>query len=405
VAVSLRGTPGRVSERRLLLILVLATALGPVAMQIFIPALPAIQQHFAVSAAAAQLVFSLSAFAMAAATLVYGPVSDRCGRRPVILIGLAIYLLGSAACALAPSIGMLVVGRIVQAAGGCVGMVLSRAIVRDLYDREHAATMLAWITMAMVAAPMVSPAVGGLLTDWFGWPSVFTIAGLAGLVVLAAVWSDLPETAPRSTGHAGLAAMAGDFRLLLSSGAFLGFTGQAAFSISVFFGFLAGAPYLMIVVYERPAFEYGLYFVMVSGAFMLGNFLAARLTRRLGLERMVLLGSTGSLCGSLAGLGLALAGVWSPLALFVPVALGALAQGAAMPNVQAAVVSVRPRLAGAASGLAGFVQMSVAAIAAQLLGSLQWGSPVPLTLGMAVLAGLALGCALLAVLSDRNTAD
>jgi DHA1 family bicyclomycin/chloramphenicol resistance-like MFS transporter len=135
---------------RFVAVLVAATALGPFAMQVFLPALPAIQEDFAVGAATAQLVFSLSAFAIAVATLFYGPLSDRVGRRPALLGGLVVYLLGSLACTIAPSILTLIFGRIVQAAGGCAGIVLTRAIVRDLYEREQAATMLAYITMAMV---------------------------------------------------------------------------------------------------------------------------------------------------------------------------------------------------------------------------------------------------------------
>ena len=391
-----KAGPQITSEARLLLVLAVATALGPVAMQIFLPALPAIQLHHGVSAAAAQLVFSASAFAMAVATLAYGPLSDRYGRRPAMLAGLVIFLVGSAVCVLATTITGLIVGRVVQAAGGCVGMVLGRAIVRDLYDREHAATMLAWITMAMVTAPMVSPAIGGLLTDHLGWPSVFVAGGLLGLVVLLAVWRELPETAPTVGVATRSSEMLRSFGALLRSRAFIGYAGQSAFSISVFFGFLAGAPYLMIRVYERPAFEYGLYFVLVSGAFMLGNFGAARLTRRIGLERMILLGSTGSLAGAAATLLLALAGVWTPLAMFLPMSFGAFSQGLAMPNTQAAVVSVRPDLAGAASGLAGFVQMGIAAVAAQTIGSFQTGTPYPMSVGLTLFAALALLSALFA---------
>jgi DHA1 family bicyclomycin/chloramphenicol resistance-like MFS transporter len=385
-----RAGPPITSEARLLIVLAVATALGPVAMQIFLPALPAIQLHHGVSAAAAQLVFSVSAFAMAVATLLYGPFSDRYGRRPAMLAGLVIFLVGSAMCVLASTITGLIFGRVIQAAGGCVGMVLGRAIVRDLYDRERAATMLAWITMAMVTAPMVSPAIGGALTDYFGWPSVFVAGGLLGLLVILAVWRELPETAPRLGVVTSVREMLRSFGTLLRSRAFIGYAGQAAFSISVFFGFLAGAPYLMIRVYERPAIEYGLYFVLVSGAFMVGNFGAARFTRRVGLERMILLGSSGSLAGALTTLLLALAGVWTPLALFLPMSFGALAQGIAMPNTQAAVVSVRPDLAGAASGLAGFVQMGVAAVAAQTIGSFQTGTPYPMTVGLTLCAALAL---------------
>lgn len=371
------------------MVLVLATGLGPFAMQVFLPALPAIQAGFRASAAAAQLAFSLSTLAIAVATLVYGPVSDRFGRRPALLGGLFVFLLGTTLCAAAPSLELLILGRIVQAAGGCAGMVLSRAIVRDLFPREQAAQALAWITMAMVVAPMMAPALGGLLVDLAGWRSIF-LAGLAvGAVVLAACAARLTETA-RPGRLASGAAMLGAFALLLRQRAFRGWAMQAAFSMAVFFAFLAAAPFLVVEAYGRPAVEYGLLFVLISAAFMAGNFAAARLSVRAGSERMILLGSAGSLAGAGLALTLALAGQWTPLALFLPTALGAFAQGVAMPNAQAAIVSVAPELAGSAAGLSGFLQMTVAAAAAQIVGSLATGSPLPVTLGMTLCAALAL---------------
>jgi DHA1 family bicyclomycin/chloramphenicol resistance-like MFS transporter len=381
---------------RFVAVLVLATALGPFAMQVFLPALPAIQEDFAVGAATAQLVFSLSAFAIAVATLFYGPISDRVGRRPALIGGLLIYLIGSVVCALAPSVGVLILGRIVQAAGGCAGIVLSRAIVRDLYGREQAATVLAYITMAMVAAPMVAPAFGGLLTDLSGWRSVFLAGVAVGVLILLAVRAELAETA-RDVGAAGQRASGRSFARLLRSPPFLGYALQGAFSISVFFCFLAAAPYLMVKVMGRPASEYGLMFVLVSGAFMVGNFAAARLTPRVGSDRMILAGSVGSLAGALLMLGLLLAGSWSPWSVFLPTSLGAFAQGLAVPNTQAAFISVDPQAAGTASGLGGFLQMGTAAVAAQVVGSIQDGTPYPMALGMSLCALAALFAALVAV--------
>lgn len=376
--------------RGLLAVLVLATALGPFAMQVFLPALPAIQAGFAASPAEAQLAFSLSTLAIALATLVYGPLSDRIGRRPALTGGLLLYLAGTALCLFAPSLELLILGRIVQAAGGCAGMVLSRAIVRDLYPREQAAQALAWITMAMVVAPMMAPALGGLLVDAAGWRSIFALGLLAGLVVHLACRARLVETGRPGETVAGPRAMLGAFAILLRHRAFQGYAAQAAFSMAVFFGFLAAAPFLVVETYRRPAVEYGLLFVLVSGAFMAGNFAAARLSARFGSERMILWGSAGSLAGAALALALALSGVWTPLALFLPTAMGGFAQGLAMPNAQAAIVSVHPGLAGSASGLAGFLQMATAALAAQLVGSLATGSPVPVTFAMTLCATLAL---------------
>lgn len=380
---------------RFVAVLVLATALGPFAMQVFLPALPAIQETFGVGAAVAQLAFSLSAFAIAVATLFYGPISDRVGRRPALIGGLLVYLAGSVLCALAPTIGVLILGRVVQAAGGCAGIVLSRAIVSDLYAREQSATVLAYITMAMVVAPMLAPVLGGFLTDLVGWRAVFLVGAAAGVLILVAVRAELAETAPPAARGHGRRARHG-FAALLRSPVFLGYALQGAFSMSVFFAFLAAAPYLMVKVMGRPASEYGLMFVLISAAFMVGNFAAARLTPRVGGDRMIILGSLGSLAGALTTLVLVAVGYWTPWAVFLPTSFGAFAQGMAMPNTQAAFVSVDPQAAGAASGLGGFLQMGTAALVAQVVGSIQNGTPYPMAVGMAACAAAALTAALVA---------
>lgn len=375
--------------------LVLATALGPFAMQVFLPALPAIQGAFAVSAATAQLALSLSALSIAVATLFYGPLSDRVGRRPALIGGLLVYLAGSLACAFAPGMGALILGRIVQAAGGCAGIVLSRAIVADLYGPERSATVLAYITMAMVVAPTLAPAAGGLLADALGWRAVFVAGALVGLLVLVAVRAELAETAPAKAraGHGGVWR---SFPRLLRSPAFLGYALQGAFSIATFYAFLAAAPYLMVKVMGQPASAYGLMSISVSVAFMIGNYAAARLTPRLGTRRMILTGSIGAFLAMLALLALVAGGAWAPWAIFLPTSLGALAQGLALPNAQAAMVGSDPQSAGAASGLGGFLQMALAAAAAQLVGSVQNGTPWPMALGMTTCAALALIAALVA---------
>ncbi len=392
----------RIEEWRLLLILVVATAIGPFSMQIFLPALPSIQAGFAVSAATAQLAFSLSALAMAVATLIFGPLSDRLGRRPALIAGLVIFLAGSLICAFANSIGLLIFGRVVQAAGGCAGMVLGRAIVRDLYDREKSASAIAYITMAMVVAPMVAPAIGGALTDLFDWSAVFLLGGALGVLVLIAVRGHLPETLVPHGRPTTFGAMLGDFGTLIRMPAFLGFAFQGGFSMAVFFSFLAAAPYVMITVLERPPSEYGLMFIVVSAAFMAGNFTTARLSRRLGINRMVLGGSAGTLFGACVLVLVVPAVYVTPWALFLPMMFIAFTQGLSMPNSLAAVISLRPDLAGAASGLAGFLQMGTAALVAQVIGSIQSGSPYPMAIGMLVSAALMMVSAVYAVTRARG---
>jgi MFS transporter, DHA1 family, multidrug resistance protein len=369
-------------------LLVGMTAAAPLSMQIFVPALPAIQRGFAVPTGVAQLALSLSILANAFATLSYGPLSDRFGRRPAVLAGLGLFVAGSVMCALAPTIDLLIAGRIVQAAGAAAGMVIARAIVRDLYERDRAARMIAYLTIAMVVAPMLAPSVGAILMDLADWRAIFIALTVAGIMLLWSAHLRLVETRRHAGGGHSLLTGAGR---LMRSGAFLSYVLQSAFSMSTFFAFVAGAPYFMIDVLERPATEYGLWFIIVSLGYMLGNFTAARVTPRVGIDRMILVGSIFALVGTGLTFCLLLSLPWAPALLFGPVMLSAVSNGFSMPNAQAGAISVDPSLAGTASGVAGFTQLACAALVSQAVGMLQDGTPYPMLAFM-------LGCATLSLL-------
>ena len=373
-----------------LVVLVGATALGPLAIQIFLPSLPAIQADLQVSGSLAQLVFSLSAGAIAVSMLVYGPVSDRFGRRPTLVAGLILYLIGSLVSTFAPNIAVLILGRMIQAVGGAAPLTLTRTIIRDLYGRERSASMITYITMAMVIAPMLAPAIGGYLNDWIGWRANFAFCGLVGVLVTALVITGLPETHHQRVGIPGLAGMFATFGQLLRNPAFCGFALQSAFCLASFFSFAAAAPYVVIVVMERSASAYGLFFIVISLAFMLGNFVAGRISERVGVERMVVIGSSLAVLATLSCLlAITLFG-WVPWALFGPCILLAIGNGFSVPNAMAGAISVEPRAAGAASGLAGFLQMLTAAVFAQLSGMWQNGTPFPMVGFMIAASALAL---------------
>jgi DHA1 family bicyclomycin/chloramphenicol resistance-like MFS transporter len=369
-------------------LLIALTALAPLSLQIFLPALPAIQGTFGVSSGMAQLVLSLSILANAFSMLAYGPISDRFGRRPAVIVGLVAFVGGSVISAVAPDVLTLIFGRIVQAIGGAAGMVLARAMVRDLYDREHAARMIAYLTMAMVVAPMMAPTIGGLLTEIFDWRAIFWFVAAVGLTLTFLVVRQLVETHPAlASGSSGLFAGAS---ALLHSSAFVSYALQSTFAICIFFAFISGAPYFMISVLGRSTAEYGLYFIAVSAGFMLGNFVAARLSIRVGLDRMILIGSLFALAAVVFALVLLTQAPWHPLALFGPMTAGAFANGLTVPNAQAGAVSVDPALAGTASGVAGFSQMFAAALVSQLVGMLQNGTPYPMLWVMTAAAALCL---------------
>ena len=376
----------------LLALLVLLTGLGPAALQIFLPAIPIIQADFQVSSAAAQLTLSLSTLSIAVSTLWFGPLSDRIGRRPAVMLGLAVFVIGSIGCVLAPSIGTLIVARIIQAAGGAAGMVIARAMIRDRHAPEDAASMLAIVTTAMVVAPMLSPVLGGALTDTFGWRSTFATAGIAGILILCGCIAALPETRPERSSHAPVQSLfAGSSRLLLDRH-FLAYALQGAFSLALYYALLGGGPYIVMEVMGGTATHYALWFLPVAGMFMAGNLVASRISRRFGIDRMVLAGSLGNLAGT--GLSLLLVGLVAiePWAIFLPTAMVAFFQGLSVPNAQVGALSVDPRLVGTASGLSGFLQMAMAALAAQFVGSVQNGTVWPMLLTM-------FGCATLSLLS------
>jgi MFS transporter, DHA1 family, multidrug resistance protein len=286
----------RWSTAALMALLAAITALAPFSLQVFLPALPAIQASFAATPGIVQLALSLSILANAVANLAYGPLSDRLGRRPVLLLGLAAFVVGSFGCALAPSIELLIVGRIVQSIGGAAGMVLARAIVRDLFDRERSASIIAYLTMAMVVAPMLAPTIGAVLLDVVSWRAIFFVAAAIGVALSWPILAMLAETRPpeaRSSGRSFAGAST-----LLRSGPFWSYVLQSTFGISVFFAFIAGAPYFMMDVLGRSATEYGLWFILVSAAFMAGNLVAGRFSARIGLDRMVLAGAVFAVTGA-----------------------------------------------------------------------------------------------------------
>jgi DHA1 family bicyclomycin/chloramphenicol resistance-like MFS transporter len=383
------ATPAFAQRRPSLGILIAVTALGPMALNIFIPAMPGMTAVFGTDYGTIQLTLTLYLFGVAFAQLAMGPLSDRFGRRPVLLAGIALFLVGSLGAALAGTIETLIAARIVQAVGGCAGLVLGRAIVRDTHSREESASMIGYITMAMVVAPMLAPLVGGYLDHWFGWRSTFFAVLAVGAVVLTLAWLLLHETHHDRRIGAGPLAMLRGFGVLLRDAAFAGYALNVSFTTAVFFAFLAGAPYIMIELMQRPSSEYGLYFMMNAVSYMAGNFASGRLATRIGPDRMIFTGSMLALAGVALLTALALGTSMIPLFLFGPVMLVGIANGLSLPSAIASAISLRPDLAGTASGLVGFLQMMVGALATLLVGKLQDDTVFPMAAVMSAAAIIA----------------
>ena len=354
-------------SKQLIVLLAATSALGPAGMQILLPALPVIQDDFSVSNDVAQLTLSLSMFSIAIGTLVYGPMSDKYGRKPTMLLGIFIAIIGSIFCYLADSIGWLIAGRIIQAFGGAVGLVLARAIVRDVYGAEESARVIATLVMVMVIAPMMSPALGGEMMNRFGWESVFLVMAGASVIIFVFLILRQPETLVTPVQFEGIGSMLRTFDGLLKSRPFCGYAFCVTFVSVVFFSFISAAPEIMVSVLNRPPTEYGYYFVMIPIGFMIGNYVTRHFGRSISIDSMIVLGSTIAIGGIVLAIVLNLVGLSHPLALFLPVSIAVFGNGITLPNAQAAAINEFPQYAGSASGLTGFLQMSVSAVAAQFV--------------------------------------
>ncbi len=374
-----------------LALLAAITAIGFSALHIVVPALPILATVFDAGAARVQLVLTLYLVGIAAGQIVYGPLSDRFGRRPVLIAGLATFLAGTLLCGVAWSLAALVVGRVLEAIGACAGIVLGRAIIRDVYEREAAARGIALVMMAMTLAPAVSPAFGAYLAEWVDWRAIFALLGLLGVMVLALTVARLGET-NTSPARLDVVGMAGSYLVLLRSPVFLGFALCSAATSASWFTFCASAPFVLSGPMHRPPSTYGLMILLPMAAYMLGNAAAARFALRVGSMALFVWGLGLSFASGM------LMALWcladpNPWALFVPIALSSIGNGMSQPASMAAGLSVYPRLAGAASGLIGCLQMAVAGFGSFAVGVLPHDSALPMVavVGAFMAIAMALG--------------
>lgn len=347
--------------------LVMIAGLAALTQNIFLPSLNHMADHFEVDYAFMQ--FSVSGFlaGIALLQLAIGPLSDRFGRRPTLIASLSVFLVATLICMLAPSPEIFMVGRMLQTTV-VAGMVLSRAIVRDMVSLEDAASMIGYVTMGMTVVPMIGPTVGGILNDLFGWQASFAALFVLGVVVLVLVSIDLGETnRHRSSGF--LTQFASWPELLLSR-RFWAFTLTATFSSGSFFAFLGGAPFIGNAILNLSPSMLGVQFFFVTAGYLVGNFLSGRYSRRVGIPDMMLYGCLLSLAGVLLPIPLLLWGYTSAFAFFGPMILLGIGNGLTLPSANAGIVSVRPQLAGSASGLGGAITMGGGAVFSALASSI-----------------------------------
>ena len=390
----------------LLLLLVGISAIGPITMNGVLPATSAIMADLRTSYGTAQLILTVFLVATFVAQIVLGRAADRHGRRPVMVFGLAVFSLGSLLCSLAPTIETLLAARFVQGFGAAVCVFLPRTIVRDAWTRDRAASVIGWMTTAMMVAPLFGPALGGWITDTLDWRWMYRGLALLGVVftLLAALFQRetlglmshgrpatsvstvaVPVTAGRRSRAGGPAVPVTDpgaVRTLWASSSFRSLALVLTGSVGIYYSFLAGAPYLAMERRGLAASDYGVWFALVGIGYLAGNLAAGSLSERFGAFRMIRLGLLPLGAGVAAFW--ALSGVAHPIALFLPMQLCAFSNGMALPNVISAAMSVRPEFAGTASGLAGSLQTGAGVLLSVALGfTLPFGDvwlPVTMTL-------------------------
>ena len=369
----------------IVVLLTALVALGPISTDLYLPSLPAIRAAFGADEGLTQLTLSVFMAGFAVSQLAYGPLSDRFGRRPVLLGGLGLYIAASLACFLAPTIEVLIAARAMQAMGACAGPVLGRAMVRDLVGPERAAVLLSYIGMAMALAPAVGPLLGGYLQVAFGWRAAFAaLMAVAALLVLTAALG-LPETNryrnPRAMQPRVLVAT---YRELMADPVYRGYVATIALTFAGLFSFISGAAFVLIEAVGLSPDAFGLSFATIVLGYILGNFVSSRATRRHGHDRMIAAGLACVLAGGLPMAALAFAGVQTAGAVVAPMAVFMVGAGLILPNALAGAVGPYPTKAGSASALLGFTQMAGAALLGALVGHLHDGTARPMALAIAV---------------------
>jgi MFS transporter, DHA1 family, multidrug resistance protein len=380
------------ASKVMLLLLVTMSGIAPMSLYMLVPALPVLATDFGRDISIAQMTVSLYMVGLACSQILMGPLSDRFGRRPVLLAGLGLMIAASVGCIFAETLPQLIAARFFQALGGATGMVVSRAIIRDLYPRDRVGAMISLVVAALMIGQMVSPLAGGLLENTFGWRSNFYAITAAAVAIAAAIAIALPETRrARDPENAG--GFLGDARSLLTSRAFTGYMLCQVLASALIFTFAGAGPYIVVTQMGRSTVEYGAWFATSGIAYLIGNLCCVRFAPHHSLDRLIWFGLALQIAGAVLNLVWGFAGLnQAPSWLFITHMLVMFANAFVMSNSAAGAISVRPEAAGTASGAMGFLQMGFGSLCSQFgayLGG-HFATPVPLNIAVLVLS---LACA------------
>jgi DHA1 family bicyclomycin/chloramphenicol resistance-like MFS transporter len=379
-----------------MLLLAGCSVVGPISTLVLMPALPSIRTEFGASTAATQAVVSAFLFAFAAGIPFTGPLSDRYGRRPVLLFGLLTFFVGSLLAAVAPTLEVLIFARIVQALGCSASATVSRAVLGDVYRDWRLAQALATLTLFMMMGTSISPYLGGWMTERLGWHAPFLVLiGLSAITGLACL-KFLPETRVVRGELASARKLAHESLAVLRRPVFVGCMIDAGVIYALYLGFISVAPYIMSEMLGKPATEFGIYVLFLSVGYFLGNFVVSRIRGHAQLERVARFGTILQAVSACTAAALVLSGHTDPIYWFGPMLPLAFAQGLTLPHVTASAVRLVPNYAGVASSMIGLAQQAAAAIAVQGMGFLPTNSPVPVLSVCAALSLISL-CVMMAV--------
>lgn len=366
-------------------------AVGPLSTDMYLPAFPVLMESFNADINQVQHTLSIFLIGFALAQLIYGPLSDRFGRKPVLIAGLLLFLLSSLAIVFAESITSFSSLRLLQAIGGSAGPVLGRAMVRDIHGPRDSARLLSYMGTAMAVAPAAAPIIGGYMTVWFGWQSIFLFLAAYGVAGVMLLGMRIPETAPPGSHHImSVGNLLKNYGILLKHPTWRWYTLTCSFVFAGLFSFLSGSPFVIIDFLGFKEEQFGLFFALVVAGFMTGTLIGGRLARRAGINRLVGYGSFIAATGGISMLLLALAEVHHIAAIVLPQMLYMIGVGIVMPQSMAGALAPFPHMAGTASALLGFIQMSVAAGVGILVGHYHDGSPRSMAFSIALMGTLTL---------------
>ncbi len=379
---------GEPPSRTVLLLLVLMTGLAPVSLYMLVPALPVLVTAFGSDISIAQMTVSLYMVGLAFSQILMGPLSDRYGRRPILLGGIALMVVASVGCIFAESLPQLIVARFFQARGGASGMVIARAIIRDLYPRERVGAMISLVVAALMIGQLLSPLAGGLLQTTLGWRAIFYATTIASILIVTGIAVALPETRRRTDATAESGFLR-DARILLSNRAFVGYVLCQVLASAIIFVFAGAGPYVVVTQMGRSTIEYGAWFATSGIAYLIGNLCCVRFAPHHTLDRLIWFGLALQIAGAALNVIWGFAGLNQvPSWLFITHMLIMFANAFVMSNSAAGALSIRPSAAGTASGAMGFLQMGFGSLCSQFgayLGG-HFATPLPLNIALLVLS-------------------